>query len=285
MTPQTGTDWRGVDSRQYIFTFAIETHSQVPADFILPSDLAAFDAGVFLPRDEADWFGRRRYPARVVLLSGREVLVATHPSAGEQTVRVPLDRIERVEWGRILLVGWILLTWDGGRIQLRYNTRARGPVEKYMKTFQDRWLPSAAAREVPAAGAYGEPLDLKFEYARSAEQLAGEACCAQFFQPAACESRRFWWLRRKHWSAGDLVLATSRRLLWISERRQERYERYGTVSRSARWGSIAGVRCVRTAQGGDLEIAFRTGDAWHVPLREEQQQEAQRFEAAVRGML
>ena len=145
MTPISIPDGTGVDSRQYRFSFAIPALSQVPADFVLPPDLGPFDAGVFLPRDDVDWLGRRRYPARILLLSGREALVVPHPAAGEPTIRVPLDRIERIEWGRILLIGWIVLTWNGGHILLQYNTRARGPVEKCLRTLQDRWLPATPA--------------------------------------------------------------------------------------------------------------------------------------------
>jgi hypothetical protein len=259
----------GVDSRQYRFSFAVETLAQVPDDFVLPPDLATFDAGVFLPRDDSDWLGRRRYPARILLLGDREALVVSHPAAGEPQVRVPLDGIERLEWGRILLTGWVALTWNGGQIQLPYNTRARGAVEKCIRTLEDRWLPAKPAQQAPFAAAFGEPLDLKFEYARSAEQLPGEVPLAQFFQPPP---------------AGDLVLVTSRRLLWITERRKGRYERYGTVSHSARLASIAGVRRIWDDKRDGLEIAFRYGDAWHIPLRENEKQEAQRFAAALEGL-
>jgi hypothetical protein len=271
----------GVDSRRYVFSFPIEGRSQVPADFVLPSDFGAFDAGVFLPRDDADWLGRRRYLARILLVSDREAIVMPHPAADEQPVRVALDRIERIEWVRILLAGWIVLTWDGGQIQLPYNTRARGPVEKCMTTLKNRWLPAAPTRQTPSAGAFGEPLDLKFEYARSAELLAGETPSAQFFQPAVRRLRRRLWFRRNDSLAGDLVLVTSRRLVWITERHKGSYERYGTVSHSARLPSIAGVRCVRTERGGGLEIVFRSGDPWHVPLREEQKEQARKFAAAL----
>jgi hypothetical protein len=275
----------GVDSRQYRISFAIETLSQVPADFVLPPGLEGFDAGVFLPRGDADWLGRRKYPPRILLVSGSEALVVPHPAAGEQPVRVPLDRIERVEWGRILLIGWIVLTWDGGQVQLQYNTRAREPVEKCIRTIEDRWLPVVQARETRTADAFGAPLDLKFTYAWSAEQFTGESLLAQFFQPTVHGLRRFLWLRRNYSSAGDLVLVTSRRLLWITERRNGRYERYGTVSHSARLSSITGVRCAWTDRRGDLEIAFRSGDSWHVPLSEDQKEQARKFEAAVRAML
>jgi hypothetical protein len=279
------TGWPDIDSRQYRFSFTIEVPSEVPLDFVLPSDLGVFDAGVFLPRDDVNLLGRRRYPARILLLCDGEVLIVPHPAAGEQPVRIPLDRIERIEWGRILLTGWIVLTWDGGQIQLRYNTRARGPVEKCMKTIEDHWLPPTPFLQAASAGIFGEPLNLKFAYAREADQLTGEAPFAQFFQPAVVHWHRFLWYRRQHWLPGDLVLVTSRRLLWITERHKGSYERYGTVSHSARLPSIAGVRCVWTEPGGVLEIAFHSGDPWHVPLREDQEQDAVRFEAAIRGTL
>jgi hypothetical protein len=285
VTPMLSPGRSGVDSRQYRISFAIEALSQVAADFVLPSDLGVFDAGVFLPRDDVDWLGRRRYPPRILLLSDREALVVPHPAAEEQPVRVPLERIQRIEWGRILLAGWIVLTWDGGQVQLPYNTRARGPVEKCVKMLQDRWLPAAPAPEPPSACAFGEPLNLKFEFARSAELLAGEAPVAQFFQQAVHRLRRRIWFRRNDSSAGDLVLVTSRRLLWITERHKGSYGRYGTVSHSARLASIAGVRCVGTDRVGGLQIAFRSGDPWHVPLREDQKEEARKFESAVRAML
>jgi hypothetical protein len=285
VTPISIPDGTGVDSRQYRFSFAIPALSQVPADFVLPPDLGPFNAGVFLPRDDVDWLGRRRYPARILLLSGREALVVPHPAAGEPTIRVPLDRIERIEWGRILLTGWVVLTWDGGHVQLPYNTRARGAVEKCVRTLQDRWLPALPIHQPSSTAAFGEPLDLKFGYARSAELLTGEAPLAQFFEPAVRGTRRFFWFRRNHWPAADLVLVTPRRLLWITERNKRRYERYGTVSHSARLASIAGVRCVRTGEDGGLEIAFYSGDTWHVPVQEDREEEASRFEAAMRKIV
>ena len=43
---------------QYRFSFALETVSKVPGDFVLPPDLGTLHAGVFLPADDADWRGR-----------------------------------------------------------------------------------------------------------------------------------------------------------------------------------------------------------------------------------
>ena len=278
----TGTDEDGVDSRQYIFSFAIETLSLVPADFILPPDLRGLRAGVFLPQAEPDWFGRRKYPARILLLTEHEVVVVAHPTAGEEPQRLPLEHIERIEWGRILLTGWIVFAWDGGQKQLLYNTRARGPVEKFMRTFEDRWLPERPRLEAHPPSTFGEPLNVKFEYARSAELVLGDAPFAQFFQPAVCGTRRLLWFHWKSWSAGDLVAATSRRLLWITERRHGRYERYGTVSHWAPLAAVAEVQCARTDRGSELRFTFRSGASWRIPLGVNEE-EARVFAAAVQG--
>lgn len=80
------------------------------------------------------------------------------------------------------------------------------------------------------------------------------------------------------------MAVTPRRLLWITEQRGGRYERYGTVSRSAPWPAVAGVRCVPAGQGGELEVAFRSGDSWRVPFRDNEEPEARKLEAAIGRM-
>ena len=47
-----------IDSRHYIVAFELRSTDDCPPDFELPSSLAGFDAGLFLPRDDPDWFGR-----------------------------------------------------------------------------------------------------------------------------------------------------------------------------------------------------------------------------------
>ena len=276
-----GTAGTGVDSRQYIFSFAIDSLSGIPADFAEPFDLETVLAGVFLPRDDAGWLGRQKYPARVLLLTEREIVVAAHPSAREPLVRVPLGVIRTVECGRILLLGWIALTWDGGQKRLPYNTRTRGPVEKYLKTLKDRWLPASHGAETGPSTCLGEPLNLKFEYARSAELLAGETPLVQFFHPPACQARGWSVFRQGHWSAGDLLVATSRRLLWITDRYKGRYECYGTTSLSAPLESIADVGSGMAHLGTELKIGFRSGHSWHIPFRETEEREARKFEKAI----
>lgn len=264
---------------QYRFSFALETVSQVPGDFVLPPDLGTLHAGVFLPADDADWRGRRRYSPRILLLCGSEVVIVPHPAAGEPTVRVPLERIERIEWGRILLTGWIVLSWDTGDMRLPYNTRSRGPVEACVKALLDRWLPPQGCAD-RAAKSFGAPLDLKFRYALAAELVVGEVVLAQFFQPGDRGLRRRFWFHRSESAAGDLVLITSRRLLWVTERHKGKYGRYGAVSHSARISSIAGARCSGTSPR-NLEIAFRRGEPWRVPVRDDLKDEARVFEAEV----
>lgn len=284
MPPLVSPAEGAVDSRQYRFSFPIEALWQVPADCVLPADVDALDAGVFLPRADADWLGRRAYPARILLLTSAEVLVVAYATAAEQAVRIAPHRIQRVEWGRMLLAGWIILDWDGGKMLLRYNTRARGPVEKCMQTILDRWLPATQAGQTGSAAAFGAPLNLKFENARAGQPLPGESFLVQFFQPGVHRARRRWCLRRDEWRAGDLAAVTSRRLLWITERHKGNYQRYGTVSHSAALASFDGAQCVRTERGCHLEIAFHSGEPWQIPLGEELEREARGFEAAVRAL-
>ena len=253
------------DSLQYRFSFALETLAQVPGEFVLPAGVGELQTGVFLPGDDADWLGRRRYLPHVLLLCGRELLMMPHPSSAEQPVRVPLDAIAQIEWGRILLTGWIVLKWDGGRLHLPYNTRSRAPVERAVKAILECWLPAATAQRQSAA-CFGPPLDIKFTNALSAELIAQEAIVAQLYQPADRSLRRRFWFQGGTTTAGDLLLLTSRRILWITERHKGKYGRYGAVSHTARLSSVA--RCAIAGQSSDIEIQFSRGESWRIPLRE-----------------
>ncbi|MFB3778369.1 MAG: hypothetical protein ACE141_12200 [Bryobacteraceae bacterium] len=274
-----------MDSRDYIFSFGLESLSEVPPDFDLPPDLDALEAGVFLPQSEKDWLGRRKYPARILLLTGREVVLAAHPASGEPLTRVPLGCLESAECGRILLMGWITLFWAGGNRNLQYNTGTAGPVEAFIKKFMDRWLPQAPERAAGDCLTFGKSLDLKFGYARSAELLPGESLLLQFFQPASFGGRRAGIFRKRVWQAGDLLAATSRRLLWITERHRAQYEPYGTVSRSAPLAFVSGLRSRWVSGVGDMEVIVGTGLSWRLPLRDSEEGDARKFEAALGGLI
>jgi hypothetical protein len=257
----------------------------LPADFEELPHCEPLLAGVFLPRDGEGWLGRREYPARVLLLTGSEVVVAAHPSAREPVVRFPLGLLQSIECGRSLLLGSIVLKWDGGQKRLPYNTCNSGPVDKVMDVIEDRWLPAVPGPEARNCEAFGEPLNLKFEYAQSGELLEGEEPLARFFQPASRRTRRWAVFRRETWSPGDLLLATSRRALWIEERYKGRYERYGTISHSAPLALLAGIRCAAANRRGELQVTFRTGDVWRIPLHLGRESEALKFEAALGRIL
>lgn len=272
-------------SHQYIFAFPIRELPDIPPEFSGLCEPEELRAGVFLPRDDADWRGRRDYPARVLLLTDQQVVVADHPAEQQPVLRIPVSRIHTVECGRILLPGWLELTWEGGRKCLPYNTRTRGPVEAYVKALLERWLPPLLLRESPAFESFGKGLNSKFSYARASALIPGETAVAQFFQPPVCHVRRWFLLRRQDWSAADLLIVTSRRLLWITDRHQGRYERYGIVCRSAPLPLVAEAGCAEIPSGAEFKIVLDCGATWRIPLGESETREARKFEDVFRRTL
>ena len=120
--------WPPIDSRQYIT--AVELHSTLdcPPDFELPPPLATFDAGIFLPHDDPDWFGRSSYPPRIVLLKDNALHLISHPAARQPPTQWELDQISAVESGHLLLKGWLRFSGPGFDSTIRYNTRGFPPV-------------------------------------------------------------------------------------------------------------------------------------------------------------
>jgi hypothetical protein len=109
-------------------------------------------------------------------------------------------------------------------------------------------------------------LDLKFGYARSSEIDTGERVLVEFFSPAEKQIRRRWVFRFDHWSPADLVCFTDRRLLWITDRYEGRYQRYGSISRYAPLRDVSGLSCERTPDACQLRLALRPGVSWQVPV-------------------
>ena len=181
--------WHGVmgdrpamDSRHYIVAFELRSTDDCPPDFELPSTLAGFDAGLFLPRDDPDWFGRSFYPPRILLLKDSALYIVSHPSTGEPPRQFAMEQIASVESGHMLLKGWLRFTGSGFDCTVPYNTRGFPAVFRFMRRFRDKLLrgaqPPATAEADPGAG-----LDIKFGNALARELDSGEAVLMQAFQP------------------------------------------------------------------------------------------------------
>jgi hypothetical protein len=296
-----------MDSREYVCGFTITRPAEVPADFELRAPVPDLIAGVFLPRSDPDWLAgtgrsrppcepsdaggplrcagaylraRRAYPARVLLLAAGELWILAHPSAKEREVCVPLQDLESIECGRIILVGWIGLRSRGVERTLRYNRRSRQPVETFLAALRDRWLVYAQETEALLCRDYGTDPDIKFGNAQATE-IAGdrERPLIRFFQPAVREMRRSFF-RYEIWSAGDLIVLTNRRILWISDRRKTSYERYGAISRCAPLVALGQIRFVFIAGQPHIEVLLLSGEMWRVPVTSGYVDEAHAFAAA-----
>jgi hypothetical protein len=210
-----------MDSRDYIWALTIHNASDVPADFGAPPAISDLVAGVFLPQSAPDWLRRRAYPARVLLLTHEALWVIAHPRAKEEDLVIPLRDLEGLECGRILLIGWIGLRWGGLQRDLGYNRRGSQIVERFLTRLKASWLTGEIqpAVELPARRDYGTAVIDKFAYALETELIDNqERPLIRFFHPSIRRVRRYWFSKETQ-SAGDLILLTDRRVLWITERR------------------------------------------------------------------
>lgn len=255
-----------VDSREYRFGFLIASLDDYPADFDAVSLGENFRTALFLPRDDAGWFGRSRYPPRVIVLSEDAIQVRAHPASGEHPIGFRLSELQFIECGRILLQGWLRFVTVRCDVTLAYNTRSRPCVDDFLTEFRAAVTPPPAAETAAEPMRFGELLDLKFSNALRCELAPDECVRIQLFNPAKLTARGWGVVRRETWSAGDLLVATSRRLLWIADRHRGRYQRYGTVTSYAPIRSLRSWRYDRAVETGELVLGFVRGSAWRVPL-------------------
>lgn len=254
-----------IDSREYAIAFELGVTDDCPADFDLPASLDGFDTGLFLPRDDADWFGRSSYPPRVLLLKDHALHVVAHPSAGEAARGYPLDQVSAVESGHMLLKGWLRFTGAGFDRTLGYNTRGLGPVFRFMRRVREKWLHRVQPEAASQAQA-GDGLDIKFANALARELDSGETVLLQVFQAPEVAKTRRWLFPQHRWMAGDLLALTGRRLLWITDRERRAYAPYGSIASYAPLDAVLGIGVAPGRGGQVLQVDLRGGSAWRVPI-------------------
>ena len=277
-----------MDSRDYICAFSINGAGDIPADFEPPSGVSDLVAGIFLPQGELDWLRRRAYPARILLLTSDALWVIPQSQAKEPRLLIALRDIEILECGRILLLGWIGLRWGDVHQDLPYNRRCSLTVERFLTSLKALWLASEDNEpevKMPLHRDYGAAVNEKFEYALETEMIADEGRPAiRFFQPSIRRVRRRFF-RYETWSAGDLIVLSRRRVLWITERRGTAYEPYGTVSHSAPLAALVDIDCCRAANAPLLRVRLRSGHSWRLPLGSGNEADAESFADAIRKAL
>lgn len=263
-------DELAIDSRYYVSTFELRSTAEFPPDFELQSHHAGFDAGLFLPHGDPDWFGRSSYPPRILLLTDNALSIVSHPSAGEPPRRCSLDQISSLESGHMLLKGWLRFTGSGFDHRVPYNTRGLPSVLAFLNRFRHRWL-HAAEPVVSAAARHGAALDIKFTNALAGELDPGESVLMQIFQqPQRVRSRR-WLLPYRRWAAGDLLALTGRRLLWITDRERESRALYGSIASYAPLDAVKSIGMSSGRYGQVLRVDLSCGSAWKIPIPAENQ--------------
>ncbi len=268
------------DSRDYIIPFTILEVTDIPSDFDVPPELPEECSGIFLPQ-ESSRFGLHRCPPRVLVAAQSVIWILTRRNSG--SVRVPLAQWESMECGRILLLGWIGFYWNGSGQVLPYNRRGAVTVEKFLNRLKLQWLAETGGLARPQSFG-GEP-DTKFRYAQAAELLRDEKPCVQCFHPSACRMERHFGFRRQTRLAGDLLVLSNRRLLWITDRYRAGREPYGTVSRSTPLSAIAEIRTSYEDAAIGVQVALRSGAVWRIPFDAGQEEVAQAFAEASTRLL
>jgi hypothetical protein len=257
-----------VDSRWHAIAYAVRSREELPEDFDADA-VPEFRTAVFLPRDDPDRSGRSAYPPRVVALAGESLVIVAHPSAGEAMEELRFERIRFVEYGQILLSGWLRFVGPDLDRTLAYNTRGWRAVEGFLREFRREYLRAGevgAHEEVK----FGPPLDLKFRNALGGELDEEERVEATLFRAPR---------RGRLWAPGDLLALTNRRLLWITDRDGGACARYGRIARYARLGCVAQVVRERVDGEGFLRVGFGAPEAeWRIPVSEDQWQDAGWFE-------
>ncbi|HZT32534.1 MAG TPA: hypothetical protein VFA33_21775 [Bryobacteraceae bacterium] len=269
-----------MDSRNYIVAFDLQSAADCPRDFRLPHAAASFDAGIFLPRDDPDWFGRSAYPPRVLLLGASAFWAIAHPRANEIPRHCEIERISSVASGHMLLKGWLDFRGAGFPSTIPYNTRGLPAVLRFMRRFRSRWLGAAEQADAPQA-ALGDELDTRFANALADELDPGESVAARFFQRPRGFRRR-WPLQGTRWTPGNLLVNTGSRLIWVTDRYRGSRLQYGRIASYAPLRTVQDLRVAPHENEWHVQVDVAGEVSWLIPVAGERRREAEQFAMLVK---
>ena len=270
--------WAPVDSRQYIVTYAVRSAAECPPDFSLPATLGGFETGLFLPRDDPDWFGRSSYPPRLLLLTRDAIHMVPHPTSDDEPVEFRLADICSVESAHILLKGWLRFAGCGVDCKVPYNTRGLPAVFEFMRRFREIYLDTRQSSLAPDT-ILGAKLDIKFSNAVVSELDLGEPLSALFFQAPKQSRSRQWLVPRRYWTPGDLAVLTDSRLIWITDRDHFSRLQFGSIASYVPLRALSAVGVLLGDTGPVLSVAIQGGCEWNIPIQPENRKGAEDFVA------
>ncbi|MGA3028791.1 MAG: hypothetical protein ABSF98_28970 [Bryobacteraceae bacterium] len=254
------------------------SREEAPRDFA-PADLPDFRRGLFLPRRDPYWLGRIPCPPRVLLLTDSTLAIVTHPSDPTAPVHIRLPAISSLETGNMMLLGWMEIGAGGAWHKVEYNTRCSGPIDDFRRELR-RSIFEPVQPGCTEAVHFGDAFDdIKFSRAGAYELDQGENVAVTFLSLPRRRTSKHWLKLREAWQPGDLVICTDRRFLWITDRYNGRYERYGRVVRSLRRRDIRAVSMRREDRGAALSIRSDAHE-WTIAVDDELEAAATEFAGA-----
>jgi hypothetical protein len=273
------------DSRLYRHAFMIRSRADFPEGFESPEKPIDFRFAVFLPAPARGRSGAGAAAPTVLSICCGQLAIQRHYSLRERPIWISLVDLRVVESARFLLCAWLRLVFKGLQRMVPYHARNSAVVDQFLAALRQEWLSGPAGRRQPElppeALSFGSPLNFKFQQAESAELDHGETIAIRFFSPATVTPRgRFW--RGERWSPSDLLAIADRRVLWITDRYEGTYARYGACWSYARRDALRRVSLAPVRPGWELRFAFADQLSWSIRLAPGIREQAERFVEQVR---
>jgi hypothetical protein len=273
-----------IDSRRYAFIFPVRGREHLPADFPVRVNFERVIAGVFLPQEQCDWYQKPRYPARILLLLGDELLAITHPASGEQEVRIALRDVLAIESTRILLDGRLTVYTSECVHTWRYNTRDERHVNEFLFYLRRATMAEERPTRSSKVLIFGEPLDIKFAAAESRELDHDEQLLARIFVAPRLAVQKNWVFKTESWTPGEYLALTSRRVLWITDQCNDFRSQCGSTASYAALQYLFGIRVTHHGQQDGLNVSLCGRLHWQVTLAKGFDDEAESFVECVRSL-
>ncbi len=270
---------------EYDQPYFISRREQLPKDFPVDADFEQLTSALFLPPRRHAKLKGITYPARILLLFPKRVIVVWHPTTKMRPVTVRLDEIVIVEQRRLFPDAMITIQTTHTAEEWAYQVQAEGILGEFLSQLRAFLLKEEPSQPSVGRSIFGEPLDYKFGCGESDILDRGETLVARFFSAASNVTQKRWFFRTSVPIAGEYLAVSSRRVVWLSGRIDGVYEPKGMTSSYVPLRHIDEIRFI--PQDKICEIQFDLGGnvRWRVPIQPDFYDEAASFTKQVQRFL
>jgi hypothetical protein len=255
------------DSRPYRVGYELNSFSDIPEGFCIPSQAGNWRKAIFVPGDRQNGWRTTYHLPRIYILTQKDLTIYPHPDCGEQPFAAPLDELMTLTSHMAPLFGTVELSTLCSDGYFRYDPVHQRCMRSLLSALRIQWLPIRATRSTTIdLKQLDPPLELRCRYALELELDTEESILSLSFQPKTYRKTHACFIPGKRLPSVSCLVVTNRRIMTIASRNGHDDEHGAVTIRYAALANAANAEVERHDDGFSLKLKLRNDRVWKIGL-------------------